>query len=196
MSRLLLVGLSREALVLARGLGHQVIAAVDPAWNEPSWHSLPVHRTDDDALRSGGFDAVALAIDAPAARHRAYERYAAAGAEFVTLVAGRLGDGATHGPALFVQIGAQLSEDSHAGRGLRLNTGANVMHDVTIGDFVSIAPNAVVLSKVRIGALAYIGAHATILPGVAIGDGAIVGAGAVVTRDVDAGATVKGNPAR
>ena len=49
---------------------------------------------------------------------------------------------------------------------------------------------------VAIGADVWVGGGAVILPGVTIGDGAIVGAGAVVTRDVPAGATVAGNPAR
>jgi acetyltransferase-like isoleucine patch superfamily enzyme len=43
---------------------------------------------------------------------------------------------------------------------------------------------------------ASIGSGATILCGVRIGKGAMVGAGAVVTRDVPAGKTVVGNPAR
>ena len=41
-----------------------------------------------------------------------------------------------------------------------------------------------------------IGGGAIVLPGVTIGDDAVVGAGSVVTRDVPAGATVVGNPAR
>lgn len=41
-----------------------------------------------------------------------------------------------------------------------------------------------------------IGAGAVILPGIRIGEGATVGAGAVVTRNVSAGVTVIGNPAR
>jgi len=49
---------------------------------------------------------------------------------------------------------------------------------------------------VRIGRNVWIGGGAIILPGVTIGDDAIVGAGSVVTRDVPAGATVVGNPAR
>jgi maltose O-acetyltransferase len=49
---------------------------------------------------------------------------------------------------------------------------------------------------VRIGADAWIGGGAIILPGVTIGDGAVIGAGSVVTRDVGAGQTVAGNPAR
>lgn len=43
---------------------------------------------------------------------------------------------------------------------------------------------------------ASIGSGATIMCGVTIGERAMVGAGAVVTRDVAAGATVAGNPAR
>jgi putative colanic acid biosynthesis acetyltransferase WcaF len=47
-----------------------------------------------------------------------------------------------------------------------------------------------------VGARAFIGARAFVLPGVAIGEAAVVGASAVVTKDVPAGATVAGNPAR
>ncbi|MBN9889122.1 sugar O-acetyltransferase [Salipiger abyssi] len=49
---------------------------------------------------------------------------------------------------------------------------------------------------VRIGRDVWIGGGALILPGLTIGDGAVIGAGAVVTRDVQKGATVAGNPAR
>lgn len=52
------------------------------------------------------------------------------------------------------------------------------------------------VKPVRIGDDVWIGSHAIILPGVTIGDGAIVAAGAVVTRDVEAGTVVAGNPAR
>ncbi|HTT94461.1 MAG TPA: acyltransferase [Solirubrobacterales bacterium] len=41
-----------------------------------------------------------------------------------------------------------------------------------------------------------IGSGATVLGGVRIGRGAMIGAGAVVTRDVEPGAVVAGNPAR
>jgi maltose O-acetyltransferase len=85
---------------------------------------------------------------------------------------------------------------------------------VVIGDGTAIGPAVQILAsdhprdprlrqqKVRfgrpvtIGANVWIGGGAIILPGVTIGDDAIVGAGSIVTRDVAAGATVVGNPAR
>jgi len=49
---------------------------------------------------------------------------------------------------------------------------------------------------IRIGQDVWIGGGAIILPGVTIGDNAVIGAGSVVTRDVPAGSTARGNPAR
>jgi maltose O-acetyltransferase len=49
---------------------------------------------------------------------------------------------------------------------------------------------------IAIGANVWIGGGAILLPGIRIGEDAIIGAGSVVTRDVPAGATVSGNPAR
>lgn len=51
-------------------------------------------------------------------------------------------------------------------------------------------------APIKIEDEAFIGARSMILKGVHIGRGAVIGAGAVVTRDVEAGAIVAGNPAR
>lgn len=49
---------------------------------------------------------------------------------------------------------------------------------------------------ISIGRGCFLGQRAIVLGGVTIGDGATIGAGAVVTRDVPAGMTVAGVPAR
>jgi maltose O-acetyltransferase len=49
---------------------------------------------------------------------------------------------------------------------------------------------------VDIGRNVWIGGGAIILPGIRVGDDAVIGAGSVVTKDVPAGVTVRGNPAR
>jgi len=84
----------------------------------------------------------------------------------------RIGDGTQIGP------GVQLLAADHPRDAAVRATGAEFGRPVTIGRNV------------------WIGAGALVMPGVTVGDDALIGAGSVVTRDVPAGATVVGNPAR
>ncbi len=196
MARLLLAGANHETLVLARHLGHTVVAVADPGVGDGDWHGLPVHRSDADALQSDGYEGTILAIDDPENRRRAFGTYAGAGCPLPPLIGGDAAEGLCHGHGLLVQRHAVVSVDCRFGMGVRINIGATVMHDAAVGDFVTIAPRAVLLGRVTVGDGAYIGASATVMGGVTIGQRAVIGAAAVVTRDVDDGAVVKGNPAR
>jgi acetyltransferase-like isoleucine patch superfamily enzyme len=51
-------------------------------------------------------------------------------------------------------------------------------------------------ADVKIGNNVWLGCHVTVLPGVTIGDNSIIGAGAVVTKNIPAGQTWAGVPAR
>lgn len=86
-----------------------------------------------------------------------------------------------------------------------IQTACHITRGVVIEDDVFIGPRVVTLNdKLTGGELTYpricrgakVGGGSVILPGVTIGENAIVGAGSVVTRDVPAGITVVGNPAR
>jgi perosamine synthetase len=95
-----------------------------------------------------------------------------------------------------VMAGAIINASSVIGANVIVNTGATVDHDCILSDGVHISPGANLAGGVVVGANAHIGIRASVIQRIQIGDDAIVGAGAVVIRDVPAGVTVVGNPAR
>ena len=148
-----------------------------------------------------GFDGtrqVALAVADGEVRARLAENCTRAGVDFLTIRAANvvemddvtLGEGAILSP--FVTLTSNIS----IGRHFHANLYSYVEHDCRIGDFVTFAPSVRCNGNVTIGDHAYIGSNAVIRQGLTIGAKATVGMGAVVTKDVPAGETWIGNPAR
>jgi sugar O-acyltransferase (sialic acid O-acetyltransferase NeuD family) len=89
-----------------------------------------------------------------------------------------------------------IGPDATLGRHVLVCAGCTIGHDAVIGDHVSMAPHVGVSGSVRIGDNAYLGSGARLREGVVVGAGSLIGIGAIVLKDVDAGRTVFGNPAR
>jgi acetyltransferase-like isoleucine patch superfamily enzyme len=73
---------------------------------------------------------------------------------------------------------------------------AHVGHDAVIGADCEVSPGAVICGFARLGDGVKVGVNASILPRIVVGAGARIGAGSVVTKNVPAGETWAGNPAR
>ena len=94
----------------------------------------------------------------------------------------------------FICEGVTIRDEVFIGHGVMFTNDLKPRATAADGGLQSEADWTVIPTFVERGAS--IGSNATILAGVTIGEWSIVGAGAVVTRDVPAGAIVKGVPAR
>ena len=131
---------------------------------------------------------------------------------FVNLYGCEIGDKTRIGCFVEIQKGAKvgarckISSHSFICEGVELEAEVFVGHGVTFindrfpratsatGELKSEADWTCERTLVKRGAS--IGSGVTLMGGITIGENAIIGAGSVVTRDVPAGVTVAGNPAR
>ena len=95
----------------------------------------------------------------------------------------------------FLAAGAIVGPYAKLGKHCIVNHLAVVDHDCTVGDFCHISPHACLGGGAKIGKGVLVGSGSIILPGIVIGKNAIIGAGAIVTKNIQTGVTVAGNPA-
>ncbi|MCA9874006.1 MAG: acetyltransferase [Anaerolineales bacterium] len=169
----------------------------DPAQRGQNYLGVPVCGVTAD-LAAIAHEAVIVAIGNGRVRQRLFLEMQARGeqlaiAQHPTAV---LAEGVQVGAGSMIAANVVVNTGSVIGQNVILNTACTVDHHNRIGDHAHIAPGAHLGGDVRVGEGTLIGIGAVVLPQRRVGDWATVGGGAVVVRDVGAGETAVGNPAR
>ncbi|MGI4832922.1 MAG: acetyltransferase [Janthinobacterium lividum] len=199
-------GFGREVLLLLRQLNE-----VQPTWtlrgffdDQPPASTaiggLPYLGTAADLNATAEPLAVAVAVGSPAARAGVVARLSSPQLSFPTIVHPGVVlqpyQNIALGEGTIIQQGVMLTTDVRIGRFVVLNLGTTVGHNAVVEDFCSLMCHVDISGAVHVETGCYLGTKTTIIQGRRLGAHSTLGAGAVAVRDLPAGVTAAGVPAR
>jgi sugar O-acyltransferase (sialic acid O-acetyltransferase NeuD family) len=199
----------------AGGFGREVMPLVSSQASLSSSSEAPsriVFVVDDPACQLISFDdfcnqsfrskSIAISVGDSSSRKSIYKRVVESGISLLSVKASntvqlhsvQVGDGSILCPFTTITSNVKIGKCFHA------NLYSYVAHDCIIGDFVTFAPGVKCNGNVIIEDDVYVGTGAIIKQGskkrpMIIGKGSKIEAGAYVTKSVEPGVTVFGNPA-
>jgi acetyltransferase EpsM len=191
-------GQGRVVMDTCLAAGHNVVGILDDSPDGPGeYNGIPV-LGKPSSWRTIHLDAgFALAID-QRQRIELGRQMFAAGRILPAVVhpAAFVSPSATIAAGTIVMSNCTVNANANIGAFVIINANCSVDHDCVVGTASQLGPGVVFPGNVQAGEGAFIGAGAISLPGRTIGAWATIGAGAVLTKDVSAGGTAIGNPAR
>ena len=141
---------------------------------------------------------LACGIGDPLVKLKICEKLQKRGAIFINIIHPNalVTENGQFGTGIIVSPFAGLILNTFIGDFVTVNAFSIVGHDSTIEKGCTLSAHCDIMANVYLEEGAFLGSGARILPNLRIGCNAKVGAGAVVIRNVPAGATVFGNPAK
>jgi len=138
-----------------------------------------------------------IAIGSPSLKEKVVKEMLGKGAVFSTLIhpTAQVSEFVDIGEGTIICPNAEVSPNVEIGKYCTI-LNAGIGHDAVIGDYSTISGGCLINGNVTIGRRVMAGSGVLVVPGKVIGDDAKLGIGSVIIRNVDAGASVFGNPAK
>jgi sugar O-acyltransferase (sialic acid O-acetyltransferase NeuD family) len=158
---------------------------------------VPVIGAIDDFSPNDG-DLLICALGNPRDKLVICENLMAKGARFTNIIhpTAAIGPGTRLGHGVIIARHSILTVDVSIGNFVTINVVSDCGHDAVVGDGCTLSSHCDVTGHAVLERGVFLGSHASVMPGVRVGELAVLGAGSVAFRNVPAGQTWLGVPAK